>query len=198
MQTKSWRTNSPIFPISNSLKKMEITNLITLLNRARKHNLSVTNLTILTAVAEQERCTMTHLASVAECSTAAITGQMDSLADKGLLHRTTDPTDRRTIKAVLSDKGREVHGGSDPATRLRITTNQEPRTTPHPMKCYKCQTPTNGKDKAGKPLCSCCMLDLFKAKGVMPQMSSPPVLRLPSSVLRPTEAMGRRKRNAGP
>lgn len=69
------------------------------------HDLTLPHAMILFACAE-DAPTMTDLSKLLRCSTAAVTGQVDRMQDRGLISRDFDKDDRRSVRASITEKGR--------------------------------------------------------------------------------------------
>lgn len=89
---------------------MSILKLLEFTRKASNQKLSIKQLHILgyLALKENYRATLSELAAETGISTAAITGQIDTLEGRLLLERHHPQQDRRTIYACLTLKGLEL------------------------------------------------------------------------------------------
>ena len=73
------------------------------------HGLSVAKIGLLRHLAEAEGpITLGQLAERLACVKSNVTQLVDRLEADGLARRTPDPEDRRSIRAVITDKGRQM------------------------------------------------------------------------------------------
>ena len=73
------------------------------------HGLSVAKIGLLRHLAEAEGpITLGQLAERLACVKSNVTQLVDRLEADGLARRTPDPDDRRSIRAVITDKGRQM------------------------------------------------------------------------------------------
>lgn len=89
---------------------MSILKLLEFTRKASNQKLSIKQLHILgyLALKENYRATLSELAAETGISTAAITGQIDTLEGRLLLERQHQTGDRRSIYACLTLKGLEL------------------------------------------------------------------------------------------
>jgi len=77
------------------------------LRNMKEARLSVTHMIALLSIRGGIATDMKGVASVCGVTTAAGTGVVDTLAERGLVDRVADPLDRRKMSVVLTDKGRD-------------------------------------------------------------------------------------------
>jgi DNA-binding MarR family transcriptional regulator len=74
-----------------------------------QYHLTVPQLVALRCIQENEQgCNMSELAESARQVSATMTGIIDRLVDRGLVERTRDPRDRRSLRVVLTPQGKEL------------------------------------------------------------------------------------------
>ena len=73
----------------------------------QRHSLSIAKLNVLSRLAEAgEPLSLSELASRLNCVRSNVTQLVDRLEAEGLVRREADPSDRRSIRAVLTPAGR--------------------------------------------------------------------------------------------
>lgn len=70
--------------------------------------LSGTQLRALDGLAEAGQATARQMADYADVTSATMTGMLDTLEARGVIRRERSPTDRRAVRIVLTDQGRET------------------------------------------------------------------------------------------
>ena len=73
----------------------------------KEANLTPAQYYILTLLWERDRRQFKEFAEALHCTRATITGIVDTLEKKGLVARTTHPTDRRSLLVTLTEEGKE-------------------------------------------------------------------------------------------
>lgn len=81
---------------------------------ARLHGLTGPQLLVLKIIGERDRPTMGEIAEAVHLSQATITGILDRLERKGLVHRTRDDPDRRKIHVVPTPAANAVLATAPP------------------------------------------------------------------------------------
>ena len=86
-----------------------------------KFNLTVSQFAALRALQGFENgCTMSELAEAARQISAAMTGIVDRLVERGVIDRQRDPADRRSVRISLTEDGAELLETIRQQKRLRL------------------------------------------------------------------------------
>lgn len=91
-----------------------------------RHGLSLAKLNILTMLVDSERpLSLGEIATRLACVRSNVTQLVDRLESDGLVRRQADPTDRRSISAVVTDDGRErQRSGSEALSAVQSDVTQ--------------------------------------------------------------------------
>lgn len=108
-----YQHDAKVLPVNTARSSEFVEQLETLLafrqarRRERWHKRGVerAHLEVLMALAENGSSSMRVLAATVGSSPAALTGVVDRMQTRGLILRTTDPTDRRSIRVSLAPEG---------------------------------------------------------------------------------------------
>ena len=111
---------STLVTLQNEFPSVSLTDVFELIDKTAKNlryiqrqTVSESGLTppqyaVLHLLWEQDERPFKDLADFMVCSRATITGIIDTLERKGLVERKTNPEDRRSLLATLTDKGRNM------------------------------------------------------------------------------------------
>jgi len=91
-----------------------------------QHGLSLAKLNVLTMLVESEKpLALGEIATRLACVRSNVTQLVDRLEADGLVRRETDPSDRRSISAVVTEDGRErQRSGSEALSAVQSDVSQ--------------------------------------------------------------------------
>ena len=87
--------------------------------------LSASQLAVMRGLWQGDRCTLGELSGQCCCAPPNITGLVDRLEKKGLVERLPDPGDRRVVRVVLTEAGRELTGPAQALAREHLGVLEE-------------------------------------------------------------------------
>lgn len=76
--------------------------------RCHARGVSITHLQVVTVLEDEGQVSMSRLAEILDVSLPSVTGIVDRMAERGLVERVADPTDRRVVLARLTAAGAEL------------------------------------------------------------------------------------------
>jgi DNA-binding MarR family transcriptional regulator len=129
------QSNKHLDELRDALAQMSFTLMAVLTEVAAEHDLSLTQLRVLGILRDREP-TMAELANFTGLERSTISGLIDRAAHRGLVAKTADPHDGRSVRVTLTDSARElvpqVNGAIgdriEPLTR-RLNTGEQKRLT---------------------------------------------------------------------
>src|ERR1700761_2101767 len=93
--------------LRDALAQTSFTLMAVLTEVAAEHDLSLTQLRVLGILRDREP-TMAELANFTGLERSTISGLIDRAAQRGLVARTADPHDGRSVRVTLTDSAREL------------------------------------------------------------------------------------------
>jgi DNA-binding MarR family transcriptional regulator len=75
---------------------------------AREKNISLTQLSSLIHLSQNEECNISDLGTEFGVSNAAVSQLLEKMVQQGLVHRSEDPQDRRNKVLVLTEDGKKI------------------------------------------------------------------------------------------
>jgi DNA-binding MarR family transcriptional regulator len=75
---------------------------------AREKNISLTQLSSLIHLSQNEECNISDLGTEFGVSIAAVSQLLEKMVQQGLVHRSEDPQDRRNKVLVLTEDGKKI------------------------------------------------------------------------------------------
>jgi DNA-binding MarR family transcriptional regulator len=75
---------------------------------AREKNISLTQLSSLIHLSQNEECNISDLGAEFGVSNAAVSQLLEKMVQQGLVHRSEDPQDRRNKVLVLTEDGKKI------------------------------------------------------------------------------------------
>jgi DNA-binding MarR family transcriptional regulator len=129
------QSNKHLDELRDALAQMSFTLMAVLTEVAAEHDLSLTQLRVLGILRDREP-TMAELANFTGLERSTISGLIDRAAHRGLVARTADPHDGRSVRVTLTDSARElvpqvtgaIGDRIEPLTR-RLNTGEQKRLT---------------------------------------------------------------------
>jgi MarR family transcriptional regulator, lower aerobic nicotinate degradation pathway regulator len=97
--------NDDLDELRDALAQMSFTLMAVLTEVAAEHDLSLTQLRVLGILRDREP-TMAELAAFTGLERSTISGLIDRAAQRGLVIRTADPRDGRSVRVTLTDSAR--------------------------------------------------------------------------------------------
>ena len=85
--------------------------------RLKEFGITYNHLFILTCLWEREGLNSKDLSELLVLDSSSLTGHLDRLERSGLVVRRNDPTDRRAVRVVLTEKGRRLRKELEPIGR---------------------------------------------------------------------------------
>jgi DNA-binding MarR family transcriptional regulator len=82
--------------------------------RLRRFGITYNHLFILTCLWEQDGVNVKNLSKQLLLDSSSLTGHLDRLEKRGLVHRQDDPEDRRAVQVFLTEKGRYLKDQLEP------------------------------------------------------------------------------------
>ncbi|MDQ6682970.1 MAG: MarR family transcriptional regulator [Chloroflexota bacterium] len=76
--------------------------------RCHARGVSITHLQVVTVLEDEGQVSMSRLAEILDVSLPSVTGIVDRMAERGLVERVADPSDRRVVLARLTAAGAEL------------------------------------------------------------------------------------------
>jgi MarR family transcriptional regulator, lower aerobic nicotinate degradation pathway regulator len=101
------QSNKHLDELRDALAQMSFTLMAVLTEVAAEHDLSLTQLRVLGILRDREP-TMAELANFTGLERSTISGLIDRAAHRGLVARTADPHDGRSVRVTLTDSAREL------------------------------------------------------------------------------------------
>jgi MarR family transcriptional regulator, organic hydroperoxide resistance regulator len=93
--------------------------------RLRRFGITYNHLFILTCLWEQDGVNVKDLSKQLVLESSSLTGHLDRLERRGLVHRQDDPEDRRAVRVFLTDQGWSLKDQLEPIGReLKHTLEQ--------------------------------------------------------------------------
>lgn len=84
----------------------------------KEANLTPTQYYVFTLLSEKDGRPLKELAAMCRCTPATITGIVDTLEKKDLVKRQPNPTDRRSLLAMLTQKGKAFRRSTPTTTKV--------------------------------------------------------------------------------
>jgi DNA-binding MarR family transcriptional regulator len=100
-------TDGPLDELRDALAQMSFTLMAVLTEVAAEHDLSLTQLRVLGILRDREP-TMAELATFTGLERSTISGLIDRAAARGLVRRSADPHDGRSVRVTLTESAREL------------------------------------------------------------------------------------------
>jgi DNA-binding MarR family transcriptional regulator len=107
MMTSIDRTDGHLGELRDALAQMSFTLMAVLTEIAAEHDLSLTQLRVLGILRDREP-TMADLATFTGLERSTISGLIDRAAQRGLVTKTADPHDGRSVRVGLTESARRL------------------------------------------------------------------------------------------
>jgi DNA-binding MarR family transcriptional regulator len=114
------RTDRHLDELRDALARMSFTLMAVLTEVAAEHDLSLTQLRVLGILRDREP-TMADLATFTGLERSTISGLIDRAAQRGLVVKTADPHDGRSVRVSLTESARRLAPEITAAIGARIT-----------------------------------------------------------------------------
>jgi DNA-binding MarR family transcriptional regulator len=114
------RADDQLGELRDALAQMSFTLMAILTEVAAEHDLSLTQLRVLGILRDHEP-TMADLATFTGLERSTISGLIDRAAQRGLVTKTADPHDGRSVRVTLTESARELVPEILTAVAVRIT-----------------------------------------------------------------------------
>jgi DNA-binding MarR family transcriptional regulator len=114
------RTDGHLDELRDALARMSFTLMAVLTEVAAEHDLSLTQLRVLGILRDREP-TMADLATFTGLERSTISGLIDRAAQRGLVVKTADPHDGRSVRVSLTESARRLAPEITAAIGARIT-----------------------------------------------------------------------------
>jgi MarR family transcriptional regulator, lower aerobic nicotinate degradation pathway regulator len=114
------RTDGRLGELRDALARMSFTLMAILTEVAAEHDLSLTQLRVLGILRDREP-TMADLATFTGLERSTISGLIDRAAQRGLVVKTADPHDGRSVRVSLTESARRLALEITAAIAARIT-----------------------------------------------------------------------------
>jgi DNA-binding MarR family transcriptional regulator len=114
------RTDGHLDELRDALARMSFTLMAVLTEIAAEHDLSLTQLRVLGILRDREP-TMADLATFTGLERSTISGLIDRAAQRGLVVKTADPHDGRSVRVSLTESARRLAPEITAAIGARIT-----------------------------------------------------------------------------